>query len=65
MRNTAALLLALLVAATAAGVGAEEEKPTEVEISIDDLNVGTHWYGPEVTAKDLAGKVVLVELWGS
>jgi len=53
------LAAALALAPFGAGAGAGEA------ITIDDLNVGTHWYGPKVTAKDLAGKVVLVEMWGS
>ncbi len=32
---------------------------------IDDLNLGKYWYGSEVDHKDLRGKVVLVEIWGS
>jgi hypothetical protein len=57
LRYATTFLLAALLAL--APVGAEET------ITIDDLNLGTHWYGPKVTTKDLAGKVVLVELWGS
>ena len=33
-------------------------------ITLDDLNIGTYWYAPKITKKDLAGKVVLVEIWG-
>ncbi len=32
---------------------------------VEELNLGTYWYGPKVTKDDLVGKVVLVELWGS
>ena len=58
MRATT-LFLILFLALAPAGIRAEDE------LSIDQLNVGTGWFGPQVTAKDLAGKVVLVELWGS
>ena len=34
-------------------------------ITVSDLNLGKHWFGPEVTKQDLRGKVVLVEIWGS
>jgi len=32
---------------------------------ISGLNIGTYWYGAEIDASDLQGKVVLVEIWGS
>ena len=35
------------------------------DITIDDLKLGTYWYGPKVSKKDLLGKVVLVEIYGS
>ena len=59
MRYLTTFLLAALLALAPFGAGADET------ITIDDLNLGTHWYGPKVTTKDLAGKVVLVEMWGS
>ncbi len=58
MRHVTLILLASLLAFTG-GALAEED------LTIDDLNLGTWWYGPQVTTKDLAGKVVLVEMWGS
>ena len=33
--------------------------------TIDGLNIGTYWYGAPVDKRDLIGKVVLVEIWGS
>ena len=30
-----------------------------------DLNLGKHWFGQRIDKKDLAGKIVLVETWGS
>ena len=38
---------------------------SETEITIDDLNLGAYWYGAQIDASDLKGKVVLVEIWGS
>jgi len=29
------------------------------------IKIGTHWFGAEVKKEDLAGKVVLLEIWGS
>lgn len=58
MRATT-LVLILFMTLAPAGIRAGDE------ISIDQLNTGTWWYGPQVSTKDLAGKVVLVELWGS
>ena len=59
MRRSATVLLALLIAVFSGGLGAQES------ITIDNLNLGTYWFGPEITKADLAGKVVLVEMWGS
>jgi hypothetical protein len=35
------------------------------DITIADLNLGQYWAGPKVSNKDLLGKVVLVEIYGS
>ena len=32
---------------------------------VEELNLGTYWYGVDVDKRDLIGKVVLVEIWGS
>ena len=32
--------------------------------TLAELNLGTHWAGPKIDRGDLAGKVVLVWLWG-
>ena len=32
---------------------------------IQDLSLGTYWYGAPLDKKALLGKVVLVEIWGS
>ena len=60
MRFLAALALSSLVFA-GAGQGPVDSGPIE----IGDLNLGTYWYGAKITHKDLIGKVVLVETWGS
>ena len=39
--------------------------PAEAEITLDRLDLGTYWYGAEISKKDLLGKVVLVEIYGS
>ena len=39
--------------------------PAENDITLDGLNLGEFWYGAEVSKKDLLGKVVLVEIYGS
>jgi len=28
------------------------------------VTLGSHWYGPELTMRDLKGRVVLIEDWG-
>lgn len=56
-----AALAAPLLVAQDHGQGPVEPGP----ITVADLNLGTHWFGPEIDNKDLLGKVVLVEIWGS
>ena len=34
-------------------------------IVIGDLRLGEYWYGAQLDKRDLIGKVVLVETWGS
>ena len=58
MRLACALLLAT---ALCTPVLAEDETVSRIE----DLNLGTYWYGAPLEIKDLRGKVVLVEIWGS
>ena len=57
------LALAVLCAPALAdeGQGPVESGPIRVE----DLNLGKYWFGPEISHKDLEGKVVLVEIYGS
>ena len=33
--------------------------------TVEDLNLGTYWYGVDVDKRALIGKVVLVEIYGS
>jgi len=61
MRATLLSLVLTAVALAGAGQGPVEPGP----IRIDDFNIGTYWYGAKITNKDLLGKVVLVETWGS
>jgi hypothetical protein len=59
MRSLRLLACAAALALIPCGVVAEE-KPR-----LEELQLGTWWYGARVDKDDLAGKVVLVELWGS
>jgi hypothetical protein len=52
-----ALLMALAVAAVAAPAGAADPK-------LSQLRLGEERVGKKPSADDLAGKVVLVEVWG-
>lgn len=36
----------------------------QAEVSIADVKLGAHWYGPSLKTEDLKGRVVLVEFWG-
>lgn len=60
MRYLAAFALATIVLADS-GQGPVDSGPVLVE----NLRLGTYWYGAKITNKDLIGKVVLVEIWGS
>ena len=63
-----AFFVGLLSLAAFAGVrafGAEGQGPADDNVRIDDIRFGTYWYGQDVTLKDLKGKVVLLEIWGS
>ncbi|MEE9391754.1 MAG: hypothetical protein V3W41_04530 [Planctomycetota bacterium] len=33
--------------------------------SINDISLGEYWYGKQIDKRDLVGKVVLMEIWGS
>lgn len=35
-----------------------------MKITTDDISLGKHIYGPEVTKDDLKNRVVFVEFWG-
>ena len=59
MRFALALLAVLALGMPQAG--AEDPAP----ITLDGLDLGTHWFGPKITKEDLAGKVVLYVMWGS
>ncbi len=59
MRITGAICLAAaLVLLPGSAVGENESR-------IDTLSMGTYWYGAKLEKKDLEGKVVLLEIWGS
>ena len=61
MRNLPCILA--LAFSALAGDGQGPVKPGPIEIG--DFNMGTYWYGAKITNKDLLGKVVLIETWGS
>jgi hypothetical protein len=53
-RSALVLALATLMAG-AAPVAAQ---------TIEDVTLGELWWGDAVTAEDMAGRVVLIEMWG-
>ena len=57
------LALALLTAPALADSGQGPVDPGPIRV--EDLNLGKYWFGPEISHKDLQGKVVLVEVYGS
>lgn len=56
LRKSMGLGAALAVALTSAAY-------TSTKLS-DVVDLGKHWYGDELTMKDLEGRVVLFEFWG-
>ena len=66
MLRATPLVLALVLAFAAMAVGDEGQGPGDTSKStIDQVNLGTYWYGAKIAKEDLKGKVVLFELWGS
>ena len=66
MNGLCSLVLAGLAIAAAPSAGDEKGGASQiVDATIDEFNLGTHWFGPRIDLRDLAGKVVLVETWGS
>jgi len=56
---------ALLFAAASPMALDEPQGPAAPDARLEELDLGAHWLGPQVTHEDLIGKVVIVELWGS
>lgn len=62
---TAAIGLPALLWFAAPSFCGEGQGTAAADTELSGLNIGTHWYGAEIDASDLKGKVVLVEIWGS
>jgi hypothetical protein len=58
-------ILPVLLAAAALAAGESGQGPADENARVDGLQLGTYWCGAKISRKDLAGKVVLVEIWGS
>ena len=58
---TAAVALFCAWAFSEQGQGPVDPGP----VVINDLRLGEYWYAQDITKKDLTGKIVLVEIWGS
>ena len=52
----AAVLTLGVLTATASSLSAASD--------LDKISLGKHWFGPEISLKDLEGHVVLYEFWG-
>ena len=61
---TLALLTSALGAQTDSGP-APQPSPKKAPPRIEGLDFGKHWFGPKVSHDDIAGKVVMVQYWGS
>lgn len=53
-------LAATLVMAALATPSMAEAQVT----SVDDIDLGTYWYGPQFSKEDLKGRVVFMKMWG-
>ena len=40
------------------------EPKGEATGGLDGVNLGEHWFGPNLTLDDLKGRIVLLEFWG-
>ena len=58
---TLALALLCAFALSEQGQGPVDPGP----ILTGELNLGEYWFGRRIQKTDLAGKIVLVEIWGS
>jgi len=60
LRLAAAGWFAVILALPASALAAD----FNMKVTTDDINLGKHIYGPELTKDDLKHHVVLVEFWG-
>jgi hypothetical protein len=58
-------ILPVLLATAALAAGESGQGPADENARVEGLQLGTYWYGAKISQEDLAGKVVLVEIWGS
>ncbi len=66
MRTLATATLVLALGLASSGVRAEDAPASDTSKStVDQLELGTYWWGAKVGIEDLRGKVVLWETWGS
>lgn len=68
LKLSAPLLALALLFAVVACTHADDEKvngePVNADISLQGVELGTHVMGPQLTADNLNGKVVVFEYWG-
>lgn len=64
-RGLGVAVVALLAVSGMRAFGADGQGPADANARLDDIRFGTYWAGQDVTLKDLKGKVVLLEIWGS
>ena len=68
MRLVCTLLVAAALGAGALTAFGEDGGPGDVSETssskIDQIQLGTHWFGPKLSVEKLRGKVVLLEIWG-
>lgn len=63
LKLSAPLFALTAMLALVAGTHATD-KPTNADVTLEGVTLGTHVHGPKVAADDLSGKVVVFEYWG-
>ena len=57
-------LIAVGIGALALGLPASRAAEFNMKVTTEDINLGRHVAGPELTKDDLKHRVVFVEFWG-
>ena len=62
--SSGTLLALTLTAVFVSSIVADSDASAAPKRLKDIVQLGAHWYGPELSHRDLRGRVVLVKVWG-